>query len=274
VSEERALELVESVPGLVTELIEVMKHQSATDKNSLSQETVSTLFERSLFLAAHYNRQSLVERLFDSLLNYLQTRTSTDLLTDINRVARQCLRTFRKLGLGRNIDRFLKQASELILQGRPVDHLKLHSKTQWPDLIVGLLAVSEGWLYFGKYSEAMVYLNAARDTIFGNQDKAYKAAAIAKITRAYLTAIGQLPPEEAMNRMEELFRKMEKIPNAFTTAKSFSKYHIGIIEDMIRALISETFSLSAHARRWIDEEELIVRHRIHADMAKAMAKDV
>jgi hypothetical protein len=73
--------------------------------------------------------------------------------------------------------------------------------------------------------------------------------------------------------MIELFRKMDpkKITNTFTTAQFYSRLHLNLVEDVIRALVSDDSALSATGRKWLDDDEFLVRRRIHADMKRNLA---
>ena len=96
-------------------------------------------------------------------------------------------------------------------------------------------------------------------------------ATLTKLVRAYVSAVGQGPIDEALARIEELFQKMGPIPNTFTTATHFSRLHLNIVEDVVRSLVSENMALGDQARRWLDDDEYLVRRRIHGDMRRLLA---
>jgi hypothetical protein len=193
----------------------------------------------------------------------------------VGELARECLRSLRKMGLKDEIDLFLKKCTELVIQDRNPTQLRAQAGNRWPDVLGSLLAIAEGWLYFGGDDQAKPLLTIAREAIFGNgqiaKDKKIGHLAIAKVIRAYISALGQGPVEEALQRIEELFPHLEKLPNTFTTSQYYSLLHLQIVEEVIRSLISDNIALGDQARRWLDDDEYLVRRRIHADMKKLLA---
>ena len=82
------------------------------------------------------------------------------------------------------------------------------------------------------------------------------------------------PSETGLARITELFQRMEKhkINNTFTTAQYYSRFHLNLVEDVIRAVVSDDFALGPGGRKWLDDDEYIVRRRIHADMKREREK--
>ena len=85
-----------------------------------------------------------------------------------------------------------------------------------------------------------------------------------------LTALGQGPPETGMARISELFRKMDdkKLTNTWTTAQYYSRFHLNLVEAAIRSIVNDEFALGPGGRKWLEDDEYIVRRRIHADMKR------
>lgn len=235
------------------------------------------LLERALFLAAHYDRRELVQALFGKFLDLTRARTGKELYEAIGLIARESLRGLRKLGLKDEIDRFLKHTSDLIVRGRTLAELRQASGTYWPDVLGALLNLAEGWLYFGGVGEAAPVLAEARATIaaLSREEKGKPAppvSVLARLVQNYVTALGQGPAADALNRIEELFQTLGRIPNGYTTASHFSRLHLNIVEDVIRSLVSDNIALGDQARRWLDDDEFLVRRRLHGDMKRLLAQ--
>jgi hypothetical protein len=234
------------------------------------------LLERSLFLAAHYDRPALVQLLFDKFLTLLNDQEESERYLSLRHLARECLRSLRKLGLKDEIDRFLKQSTELVVQGRSFAQLRNGTGHRWADVLMSLLSIAEGWLYFGGLAQAKPFLDEAAESIFSNgrmpKDKRIGHQDFAKLVQAYISAIGQGPVDEALNRIDELFQKIDKLPNGFTTQTHFSRLHLEIVEDVVRSLISDNIALGDQARRWLDDDEYLVRRRIHSDMRSVLSQ--
>jgi FtsH ternary system domain X7 len=272
VGEEFTVALIQQVPAV---LDLVNKVTGPPDYLGSVREKQTRLLERSLFLAAHYDRTELVQTLFGRFLEFVRARTGTEMYEAINKIARECLRSLRKLGLKNEIERFLSQMTDLVVQGKSLPALQAAAGATWPDVLRVLLQLAEGYLFFGGFQQAKPFLDAARNAIFDNtkagRDKGLKPLQLTKLVQAYVAALGQGPVDEALNRIEELFQQLEKLPNTFTSAPYFSRLHLNIVEEVVRALVSDNMALGDQARRWLDDDEYLVRRRIHGDMRKLLA---
>ena len=76
----------------------------------------------------------------------------------------------------------------------------------------------------------------------------------------------------ALNRLAELFRNMRHLKDTFTTAKYYARLHLNIIEAVVLAVVSDDFAMGPAARKWMDDDEYLVRRRIHRDHRAMLAK--
>jgi hypothetical protein len=272
ISEDFTLSLIQQVPRVLIDSFE--QHSKQLPAPSFG-EWHRKLLERSLFLAAHFDRAPLVKLLLDNFFVVLKSRPEEERYDAISSVSREGMRSLRKLGLKDEINRFLTQISKLIVQGKSLSQLRTAAGKRWPEVLAALLSLAEGWLYFGGVLQAQPFLDEARTTIFENgkvaKNQSIVAIKITKLIQAYVSALSQGPLQDALNRLDELFDKMERLPNTFTTSSFFSRLHLNIVEEVIRSLVSESSTLGSQARRWLDDDEYLVRRRIHADMRKLLA---
>jgi hypothetical protein len=77
--------------------------------------------------------------------------------------------------------------------------------------------------------------------------------------------------DEALGRIEELFKILEKVPNRYTTNSHFSRFHLQVIEAVVTSLVGENMTLGEGGKRWLDEDEYLVRRRIHSEMRELLA---
>ena len=77
-------------------------------------------------------------------------------------------------------------------------------------------------------------------------------------------------PKSGMARITELFRKMDEkeSPTHRRPHQYYSRFHLNLVEDVIRAIVSDDFALGPGGRKWLDDDEYLVRRRIHADMKR------
>jgi hypothetical protein len=70
----------------------------------------------------------------------------------------------------------------------------------------------------------------------------------------------------------EFFRKVEGIHDSWTTWSHYSLSRLNVVEAMILALISDDFTFDREARKRLDDDEFLVRRRIHRDVRDAMSR--
>ena len=107
-------------------------------------------------------------------------------------------------------------------------------------------------------------------TNYGSEWNGKFHAIYTELARTYVSALGQGPSEAGLPRITELFRKMDanKITNTWTTAPYYSRLHLNLVEDVILAVVSDEFALGPAGRKWLDDDEYLVRKRVHADMSR------
>ena len=226
----------------------------------------------------------MVQQLVDQFVELLKAKPEEQRFELINVVAAQCLRSLRKLGLRDEIDKFLQAdagrgarradggpaPAQVPGQGR-------EGRGQvdlWGKVLQSLLHLAGGWLTFGLNDQAAPILDEAREELIGPNPAPLPAKDYTSLAQAYVAALGQGPAETGLPRITELFRKMDpdRITNTFTTAKFYSRFHLNLVEETVLAVVSDDFALGPAGRRWLDEDEYLVRRRIHRDMKRHLAQ--
>jgi hypothetical protein len=183
----------------------------------------------------------------------------------------------KRLGMRDEIDRFYTMLHREILQGASMPELRKKysgASGAWSGALQTSLNLAGGWLSFGMVDRAEPILAEARNELLGSSGTKLEAAEYPKVASAYVTALGQGPSESAVTRMIELFQKMDpkRVINTSTTQNCYSQFHLSLTENVIRAIVSDDFALGPGGRKWLDDDEYIVRRRIHADMKRERDK--
>ena len=83
-------------------------------------------------------------------------------------------------------------------------------------------------------------------------------------------------PEHAQQRISELFQldadgkpAVANIKDNMTTSSHYSISQLAVVETTVLALVSDELSLDSESKRWLDEDEFLVRSRIHRDVKMA-----
>jgi hypothetical protein len=239
----------------------------------LDLERLAGLLERGLFVAAHFDRAEDVQALMGRFSQLLQSHRGPQVARSLDALTGQSFRGLRKLGLRAEIDRLLGEMTDLILksygQRALGDFLALAASgdSDWQAALRTLLSVAAGWFYFGRDAQAEPVLTAARTALYrGNLH--YRERTL--LACRYVTTLGQAPVALAQEKLEELFHHLKGIRDPQTTNSHYSLSQLEVIEAVVWAVVGDDATLGSDARRWLDEDELLVRRRIHADLRALM----
>jgi len=235
------------------------------------------LLQRALTQAGNFDRRDLVKKLLDEFTSLIHGKKDEDRFRLINAVCAQSLRVMKRLGMRDEIDRFFTNLQAELLRGASAAELKKRyagKPDMWSGVLQTLLNLAGAWLSFGLIDRAEPILLEARNELLGNHSARLAPTDYTPLARAYVAALGQGPSEEGMTRIIEQFRKMDqkKTINTYTTAMFYSRFHLNLVEEVIRAIISDDFALGPAGRKWLDDDEYLVRRRIHADMKREREK--
>ncbi|HEV3145805.1 MAG TPA: hypothetical protein VGZ47_18090, partial [Gemmataceae bacterium] len=233
-------------------------------------ESQALLVERALLVAANYDRAELVQRLMPYFVLLLdQAQHSKAPIKSVNRAFRQCLRSLRKLGLRDDIGKLIDQSAHLILRGQTLAQLQASAGNQWPATLQTLLCLAGGWMFFGWHDRAAEILEAAR-ALLGNPANRDNLAALSnlrysELARTYIEALGQAPVDFSIRKIETLFQTMRRFKDTFTSNRFYARLHLNVIEAVVMSVVTEDFAMGPGVRRWLDDDEYLVRRRIHRD---------
>jgi hypothetical protein len=247
----------------------------------------AVLLEKALLVAAHFDQRDTMHGLleqFDTALpaivgNYLHLQTehlpaNQAKLESIESLFRQSLRGLRRLGLRDEISRMFNRILEIVQadQRRPPPASPGRPAKRDPARAAKLLlTVAGGWFYFGQHEQAQPVAREARQQLFHSELSAVQRSSLAC---AYLAAVAQAPLAIALPLIQELFAKdpqtqqpnLAKMIDPLFTSTHFSLAQLDVVEATVLTLVSDEFVLSPETRQWLEEDEFLVRRRIHRDV--------
>jgi len=272
------------------ELAPRLGESAAVELLALSQPLLSAkldlidraaFLKQGLFVAAHFDRvedvhqfvaklEDLIPELVDAyLLTTSNDSTHDDTAVAVESLLSRSFRGLRKLGMRDEIAKLFGRIAELA-RSHQRKNPSAYELTQSHKL---LLHIAASWFYFGQTEPAEAIIHDVRKTLYHEElIPAYKA----QVTCSYLHALGQSPMEYGLPAMEELFgfdrrsRRLDGIHDAFSTGTHFALLQLNIVETLVLSLASDSFVLDADSRRWMDEDEFLVRRRIHRDVRNVM----
>jgi hypothetical protein len=258
---------LELAPRLGEEFSEILleRVEDALEKMAEALDQALVL-EKGLFLAAHYDKHEEVQNLVGRFHTLLEGKGSSLPVKNLESLLGNSFRSLRKLGLRAEVSKLLE-----VIEKNPEMEItsKGASSTNAVRRRCMLLQIAGGWFYFGQDDRGRPILDKARATLFKGDLIPVDQTTLAC---AYVATLGQAPMDLALPRIIELFRKLKGVFDSYTTTSHYSLTRLNVAEAVIFALVNDDFTITPEARRWLDDDEFLVRRRIHREVRRAMEK--
>ncbi len=130
------------------------------------------------------------------------------------------------------------------------------------------LAIAAGWYVAGNEDVGNRILDEARTALFlGPEPNNRNRTALAL---AYANTLGFAPPRIAHGRLEEIFQRLGPIDVMGSTNRYFTLKPLQLIDTVIRSVVSDEFVIGSPVRSWLDDDEFLIRSRIHRDLGMVL----
>jgi hypothetical protein len=263
VGESFAAELLPLVPAAVT---------AVEDVPAKKAERQGALLERALTLAAHFGRREDVAGVITLFVETMRAKPEVERYPLVNALGATAVAHLRVLGMRDEVDGLLAKLRDELLAGDSPDTLRVRFAArpkEWAECLRSLLVIAGGWLAFGNEAAAAPILDAAANELARPHPK-LATLDYAGLARAYFNANAAAPPEIGLGRIEAFFESTEpgRVQNGMSTAPHFSKSHVELAEAVVMALTADEALGGLGGRRWRDEDEYLIRKRIHEDVRR------
>lgn len=185
--------------------------------------------DQSLQLAATLKKPELFGPLVAEAVELIKTERGEAAPGVVARLTVRCERGFRTMRLRAEADAFLKHVAGRLPEAADGAALRAAAGNNWPEAARARLAEAGVRQVAGQDSEAGKLLALVRDVVLdppaGTLGMPYY-----RLVAEYAAACGRLPPADAKRRLREVFVKLARVPNTYTTATHYSRYHLMILE--------------------------------------------
>ena len=207
------------------------------------------VLEEALMLAGHFGEEGLARRIF-ALLEPLVAGIGADAAVEIAPLASGMLRTLRRFGLRSEAERLLA-ALQAAARGKSTPHL------------VARLHTASALAFLGEEGRALPVFEEALASLGGDLPMPERL----QLGRALTRALGTAPFAFAIAGLERVQRRLEVITDSFNTNTHVCLSVVDFVESLVLGYASEDLAIDHAARRFLDEDEYLVRRRIHRDLA-------
>jgi hypothetical protein len=269
--------VLEQAPRLGEEFAVAVLHQAVPVYDTLPaaddklKGARAELLEKALIVAAHFDAAEPVQALVSRFQKLLRAEHETNGPHTFTSLAGQCLRGLRKLGLRQEIEWLLRQMEELLLAGKKPGELNPADVEGRGEILQALLHLAAGWYYFGRDQDAEIIINLARGVLLsGPLRTGWHPKGRADLACAYAAALSCAPLEFAQQRFVEMFQKLDSVATSWHTTPGYCALQVRVVEAVVLAVISDDFTQGTELRRWLDDDEYLIRKRIHEDLRAMM----
>lgn len=274
VGEQFCLEVLELVPSVLQpNLIAAGYPPTPAEITRKRGEIV----DRAIVLSAHFGRSDLVQQFVRLLVELVKHEKPESQFILINTAAKQCLRHLKKYGMRDQIEFFLQRMQEEAIQGRSIAEIRIRYEDKpdmWIRALQTLVNLAGGWLTIGLHAEAKPYFDVVRNELLSPNLREKYSLQYTELAQSYIAALGHGDSESGLVRIREFFENHEtaKIADNWTGSHTYTRLHMKLVEEAIHALVSDEFALGPAGRKWLDDDEYLVRRRIHDDMKRHLER--
>lgn len=248
-------ELARRVLPLVVPALELAPEWlRSTVPHSLIEQLQTRFLTRMVQSAANvclrFHQPESFERLIAYLLADTDRRTTTRPV--ILQVGHGFFRAVGKLGLVTPFEVAIRQCATSTTPGSPES-----------------MTAAIGWFILGNDTAGTRLLDAARERLFvSGVPKLRERTALAT---QYAAALGYAPLPVTLGRLEELVVRLDLLDTQGATNRFFTLQPLVLVDTIVNAIVGEDLEPGSEVRRWLDDEEFLIRRRITRDLAEQLS---
>ena len=194
---------------------------------------------------------------------------SPDDLRRLEAMPGYCLRDLQRLGLLAEAEVLLFPAVNWVLHGKPLENVRSSQPNGWPSALRAVLRLAGNWFNERDEKHAVTVLNLTREILLYDYELApMERAALA---RSYAMTLGHASPRMALGRFEEMFRDLRDLHDQKQTNSHYALSPLTFVDTVVRAVLSDHFTVGPAVRRWMDADEFRVRQRCQRDLSAMLA---
>ncbi|MDB5307804.1 MAG: hypothetical protein JWO38_2006 [Gemmataceae bacterium] len=219
------------------ELLKLVPALARTGREAGGQavrDGVLTLVEQALALATSLKKPELLKPLVAEAVALIRTERGGVAVSAVARLTVRCERGFRVQGLRTEAAAFLTDTAGKLPTAADVATLRTAGES-WADAARARLAEAGVRQAAGQDAEAAKICAVVREIVL-DPPAGPLGSSYYRLLAEYSSACGRLPLAEAKKRLEEILVKSARVPDTFTTATHYSRYHLMIVEAAVLAL--------------------------------------
>jgi cellulose synthase operon protein C len=221
------------------------------------------VLEDALKIAGHFGRTAVVKQLVSQLGNAIK-EVGSEGVGEIGGLLVSGVRSLRRVGLRDEAGELLARAST-VLKGEDVQTLQAR------------LGLASGFMYLGAYAQAQPIVDEAMARL--GRESGLIMAERMKLSRATAQAVSHASTDLALTGLLRLSKQLPWITDSYNTngtpgPDGKPRHHfclslVDFADSLVLGHVGDDLTLNETTRRFLDEDEYLVRRRVHRDVGGA-----
>jgi hypothetical protein len=210
----------------------------------------AVVLEDALKIAGHFGRTALVKQLVSHIGTAIK-ELGAEGVTEIGHMLVASVRSLRRVGLRDEAGELLSRASA-VLKGEDVKTLEAR------------LGLASGFAYLGDIAQAQPIIDEVLSRL--GRESGLNPSDRMKLSRAAARALGHASTEVALAGLLRLAGQVPFTTDSFNTNSHFCLSMVDLADALVLGHVGDDLTLNETTRRFLDEDEYLVRRRIHRDV--------
>lgn len=219
------------------------------DLDDIEAPRRALLLEEALMLAGYFGRGDLVREIVGTLKD-LFGRLSEEHAAEIGGMLGRCLRSLRRVGLKAEAADLLETISKAVA-------------SQGAQSLMARLNLAAGLAYLGHIDRAKPVFEEAHEALKTNALQGQERLAL---VRSLAGALSQAPQDYAVAGIMRLTDQLKTVTDSYNQNSHFCLSVLHFMESLVLGVASEDLALGEFGRRWLDEDEYLVRRRVFREL--------
>jgi hypothetical protein len=133
------------------------------------------------------------------------------------------------------------------------------------------LGLAISWFAVGNEDAGYQVLHEAGETLYLSAE--LNSRERTQLALTYAETLGFAPAVIAHGRLCELFERLKGIQIQGATNRYFTLKPLQLVDVVVRSVVTDEFALGPAVRGWLDDDEFLIRGRIHRDLAAVLREE-
>lgn len=210
----------------------------------------AVVLEDGLKIAGHFGRTALVKQLVLQIGSAIK-ELGAEGVTEIGQMLVAGVRSLRRVGLREEAGELLSRAST-VLKGEDTKTLEAR------------LGLASGFAYLGAFQQAQPIVDEVLSRL--GRESGLNISDRMKLTRAAARAMSHASTDVALAGLLRLASQLPFTTDSFNTNSHFSLSMVDLADALVLGHVGDDLTLNETTRRFLDEDEYLVRRRVHRDV--------